>query len=64
MMGGEAFLLLKAGLVGPETAKQAEICLAILLKIVQIAPFWGVRFSLKLRDAFQGCAGGISAGHG
>jgi hypothetical protein len=39
MMGGEAFLLLKAGLIGPETAKQAEIWLAILLKIVEIAPF-------------------------
>jgi hypothetical protein len=36
MMGGAAFILLKAGLSGPETAKQAEIRLAGLLKILAI----------------------------
>src|ERR1700722_15213327 len=36
MMGGVAFILLKAGLSGPETAKQAEIRLAGLLKILAI----------------------------
>jgi hypothetical protein len=36
MMGRAAFILLKAGLSGPETAKQAEICLSGLLKILAI----------------------------
>ena len=35
-MGGEAFILLKAGLSGPETAKHTEIDLAGLLKILAI----------------------------
>jgi hypothetical protein len=39
MMGGMAFILLKDGQPGPETAKQAEIRLASLLKILQIARF-------------------------
>jgi len=34
-MGGEAFLLLKAGDFRPESSKQAEIRLAILLKILR-----------------------------
>ena len=38
-MGGAAFILLKAGLSGPETAKQAKIRLAVLLKILHIRPF-------------------------
>jgi hypothetical protein len=43
MMGGVAFILLKAGQPGPESAKQAEIRLACLLKILQIARFGGQR---------------------
>jgi hypothetical protein len=39
MMGGGAFILLKAGRHWPESAKQAEIRLASLLKILQIAHF-------------------------
>ena len=35
-MGGGAFILLKADRRRPESAKQAEIRLAILLKILQI----------------------------
>jgi len=35
MMGGGTFILLKAGCSGPESAKQAEIRLAILLKILR-----------------------------
>jgi hypothetical protein len=38
MMGGGAFLLLKAGDSRPESSKQAEIRLAILLKILRIPP--------------------------
>jgi hypothetical protein len=34
MMGGAAFILLKVGRSGPESAKQAEIRLAILPKIL------------------------------
>jgi hypothetical protein len=36
MMGGGAFVLLKTGRHRPESAKQAEIRLAILLKILRI----------------------------
>lgn len=36
-MGGVAFNLLKTGSSGPESAKQAEILLADLLKILRIA---------------------------
>ncbi len=38
-MGGGTFILLKAGRPWPESAKQAEIRLAILLKMLQIAHF-------------------------
>jgi len=38
MMGGGAFILLKSGRAGPETTKRAKIRLAILLKILHIAP--------------------------
>jgi hypothetical protein len=37
MMGGGAFVLLKAGQTGPKTGKQVEIRLANLLKILPIA---------------------------
>jgi hypothetical protein len=36
MMGGGAFILLKTGRSGPKTAKQVEIRLAVLLKILSI----------------------------
>jgi hypothetical protein len=36
-MGGGAFILLKSGRAGPESAKQVEIRLANLLKILAIA---------------------------
>src|SRR5258705_2110549 len=39
MMGGGTFILLKAGRPWPESAKQTEIRLAILLKMLQIAHF-------------------------
>jgi hypothetical protein len=38
MMGGEAFILLKVGKTRPESAKQAEIRLASLLKILHNGP--------------------------
>jgi hypothetical protein len=38
MMGGGAFILLKAGHPWPESAKQAEIRLANLLKILHRVP--------------------------
>jgi hypothetical protein len=41
MMGGVAFILLKDGRTGPETAKQAEIRLASLQKILHIGRFGG-----------------------
>jgi hypothetical protein len=37
MMGGAAFTLLKAGCAAPKSAKQVEIRLAILPKILRIA---------------------------
>ena len=38
-MGGGTFILLKAGDSRPESSKQAEIRLAVLLKILHIRPF-------------------------
>jgi hypothetical protein len=38
MMGGGAFILLKGGQARPESTKRAKIRLAILLKILHIAP--------------------------
>jgi hypothetical protein len=38
-MGGGTFILLKAGRPWPESAKQAEIRLVVLLKMLQIAHF-------------------------
>jgi hypothetical protein len=37
MMGGETFILLKAGLLGPKTADQAENGLAVLPAILWIS---------------------------
>jgi hypothetical protein len=37
MMGGRAFILLKTGQIRPKSAKQPEIRLANLLKILPIA---------------------------
>jgi len=54
MMGGGAFILLKAGRLWPESAKQAEIRLAILLKILHIARFG----TLSSRQGWkEGCKG-------
>jgi hypothetical protein len=39
MMGGGTSILLKVGRPWPESAKQAEIRLAVLLKMLQIAHF-------------------------
>jgi hypothetical protein len=39
MMGGETFILLKAGLSGPKSAHQAENGLAVLPAILWIARF-------------------------
>jgi len=50
MMGGVAFILLKAGQPGPESAKQAEISLASLLKILHIARFGDQRPLAKERQ--------------
>jgi hypothetical protein len=38
MVGGRAFILLKARRLRPESAKQAEICLACLWRILRISP--------------------------
>jgi hypothetical protein len=49
MMGGGAFGPLKAGPMGPENAKQAEM---------PVAGLW------KILCTFTGCIDEISAGHG
>jgi len=64
MMGGETFILLKAGRPRPESAKQAEIRLAILLKILHIAPFWDAKLSQGLERTCKGSLAVISAGYG
>jgi hypothetical protein len=61
MLGGAAFILLKAGLPGPESAKQAEIRLASLLKILQIARFGGKG---RWQTAARTCSGCIGADFG
>jgi hypothetical protein len=45
MMAGGTFILLKVGRSWPESAKQAEIRLAILLKILHIARFCDAELS-------------------
>jgi hypothetical protein len=39
MMGGETFILLKAGLLGPKSAKQAETRMAVLPTILSSYPW-------------------------
>jgi hypothetical protein len=55
MMGGGAFLLLKAGDSRPESSKQAEIRLAILLKILGIRLFWRRKPSPRAEGTCNGC---------
>jgi hypothetical protein len=55
MMGGGAFILLKVGHPCPETAKQAEIRLANLLKILWIAGFGGENASQGEKGQCDGC---------
>jgi hypothetical protein len=64
MMGGGAFILLNAGRTGQESAKQTEIRLAILLKMLQIAHF-GTAPSLTGEKGHPMVAiSAISAGYG
>jgi hypothetical protein len=55
MMGGGAFDLLKTGRRRPESAKQTEIHLAILLKILQIVRFRGRKPWRGQPEACKGC---------
>jgi hypothetical protein len=55
MMGGGGFSLLKTGCSGLETAKQAEIRLAGLLKILRIVRFEGTEGLVKDGQVVQGC---------
>jgi hypothetical protein len=54
MMGGGPFILLKAGRSWPESAKQAEIRLAILLKMLQTAHF-GTKSLPGAKRTSDGC---------
>jgi len=58
MMGGGAFILLKAGHPGGKSAKQAENRLAGLPKILYIAGPEGEHLLAKYRDHMQGLYGG------
>jgi hypothetical protein len=60
-MGEGTFILLKAGRCGQKSAKQAEIRLAVLLKILGIA-YGGLKASLARADGT--CNGLDSAGYG
>ena len=56
MMGGGAFILLKGGQAGPESTKRAKIRLAILLKILHIAPSEGRnRLANIEKETWKGC---------
>jgi hypothetical protein len=56
MMGGGTFILLKAGRSWPESAKQAQIRFASLLKILQIARFGGAL--ARIGRTSDGCMSG------
>ena len=56
MMGGGAFILLKGGQAGPESTKRAKIRLAILPKILHIAPSEdGNRLASIGKGTWKGC---------
>jgi hypothetical protein len=56
MMGGGAFILLKGGQAGPESTKRAKIRLAILPKILHIAPSEdGNRLGNIGKGTWKGC---------
>jgi hypothetical protein len=55
MMGGEAFILLKAGRFGLESTKQAEIRLDGLLKILRNRPVLGRTFRENGTGTCCGC---------
>jgi hypothetical protein len=63
MMVGGTFIQPKAGRPRPESAKQSEIRLAILLKMLQIAHF-GTEASLGAKRRSDGLFIAISAGYG
>jgi hypothetical protein len=59
MMGGETFILLKAGLLGPKSAKQAEKRPAILPTILSIAGLRSGRTAAKAwKNTCLGCIAG------
>jgi len=64
MMGGGSFILLKVGRPWPESAKQAEIRLAILLKMLQIAHFGTAALASGLKGHPMVAINVISAGYG
>jgi hypothetical protein len=56
MMGGGAFILLKGGQAGLESTKRAKIRLAILPKILNIAPSAdGNRLANIEKGTWKGC---------
>jgi len=55
MMGGGAFILLKVGHPWPETAKQAEIRLANLLKILRDRRIWRRKHLARRKRTCDGC---------
>jgi hypothetical protein len=63
-LGGVAFILLKAGRFWPESAKQAEIRLAILLKILQISGSGGEFPSQRRKARAKVVLAGVSVGYG
>jgi hypothetical protein len=58
MMGGVGFILFKAGNTGPESARQAEICLARLPKILHNGPSLERRPREQGPRTCHGCGGG------
>jgi len=62
-MGGGTFILLKAGRPWPESAKQTEIRLAVLLKMLRIAHF-GQQLAKGRKGHPMVVLTAISAGYG
>jgi len=64
MMGGGTFILLKAGRRWPESAKQTEIRLATLPKMLQIAHFGTAALACGRKGHPMVVFTAISAGYG
>jgi hypothetical protein len=55
MMGGGDFFLLKGRQTGPESRKQANVGVAVLPRILEIAPFPGLNLPQDQEKTRESC---------